>query len=321
AHLLWTEFKAVVAVRGVEVLVLVAFLPALVSRFWVRRADHFVPLAWLLGLPLLYAVRGVPAISRYLVPILPLVVAYAWGTLAWLAAGSRRRPALVMTGLVVVGGLSIGNSLFTYARFVVPQAAAFSEDVDGTLGRLGCWCRDHTAPGTEIAIPDIGAFGYFADRPVVDLAGLVTPAITPLLQRYPYDDLVTNLRYEGVSRAPYLVDRADLPRRMLFQSPYAACLTVILVGRVDRRGIQHPEPAYYTLYRVDWVAFDRLAGSERRALGAVDPLHTTCKGPTTPSTIQAGAADHSTILAGAGALPPRGRRGRIERHISSSTRW
>ena len=34
------------------------------------------------------------------------------------------------------------------------------------------------------------------------------------------------------------------------------------------RGLRHPEPAYYTLYRIDWVAFDRMAGAERQASAA-----------------------------------------------------
>jgi len=262
------ELKALAASRAVELVALIALAPLLVSRFVVRRADHFVPLLWLVGLPLLYAARGVPAISRYLVPVLPVLLAYAWSTFAFLAASERRRPALAVAGLVVAGMLSLGAGLYTYVRFVVPQALAFRSGVEVVLAGMGRWCRDHTPPATEIAIPDIGAFGYYADRPVVDLAGLVTPAITPLLRRYPYDDLVTNLRFEGVARPSYLIDRADMPRRMLFQSPYATVLTPILVGRVDQRGIAHPEPAYYTLYRIDWVAFDRMEGSIRQAMGA-----------------------------------------------------
>jgi hypothetical protein len=264
------ELKALAASRAVELVALIALAPLLVSRFVVRRADHFVPILWLVGLPLLYAVRGVPAISRYLVPVLPVLLAYAWSAFAFLAASERRRPRLAVAGLVVAGLLSLAAGLYTYGRFVVPQALAFRSGVEVVLAGLGRWCRDHTPPGTEIAIPDIGAFGYYADRPVVDLAGLVTPAITPLLRRYPYDDLVTNLRFEGVARPQYLIDRADMPRRMLFQSPYATVVTPILVGRVDQRGITHPEPAYYTLYKIDWVAFDRMAGAERRALSTGD---------------------------------------------------
>jgi hypothetical protein len=320
--------RAIIAARGIELLVLVAFAPALVTRFWVRRADHFVPLGWLLGLPLLYALRGVPAISRYLVPLLPLIVAYAWGTLAWLAAGYRRNPALAVAGLALAGVLSLANSLYTYTRFVVPQADAFSQDVGGSLRELGEWCNVHTPAGTEIAMPDIGAFGYFADRPVIDLAGLVTPAITPLLARYGYDDLVVNLRFAEVVRPPYMIDRADMPRRMLFQSPYATCLEVVMVRRVDQRGIQHPEPAYYTLYRVDWVAFDRMAGGERHAsifrtrpyrVATLGPRHSAqtgprvrrapaappnpaelapCRGPSVAYTLWAGAEDRVVFAAG-----------------------
>jgi len=259
------EVKSIAASRAVELVALVALGPMLITRFWVRRADHFVPLGFLFGLPLLYAVRGVPVLSRYLVPILPLVIAYAWGAFAWLAARERRRPALAASGLVAAGLVSIALGLYTYTRYVVPQALAFRSGVNVTLAGLGRWVKANTPPGTEVAIPDIGAFAYFADRPVLDLAGLVTPAITPLLRRYPYDDLVTNLRFEGVARPPYLIDRADIPERMLFQSPYAACLTPLRVGRVDQRGISHPEPAYYTLYRIDWVAFDRMEGSVRQA--------------------------------------------------------
>jgi hypothetical protein len=326
--LILRQGKAIIAARGVEVLVLVAFAPALVTRFWVRRADHFVPLGWLLGLPLLYALRGVPAISRYLVPLLPMILAYAWGTLAWLAAGYRRRPALAVAGLALMGALSVANSLYTYTRFVVPQADAFSQDVNGSLRELGQWCHDHTPAGTEIAMPDIGAFAYFADRPVVDLAGLVSPRITPLLQRYGYDDVVVNMRFAEVARPPYLIDRADMPRRMLFQSPYATCLAVIMVRRVDRRGIQHPEPAFYTLYRVDWLAFDRLAGGERHAFlrsrsdrvatlgprlsaqtgprfeeripALLEPAELApCRGPSVANTLWVGAEDRVVLLAAA----------------------
>jgi hypothetical protein len=38
------EAQAIAASRGVELVALIAFLPALLSRFVVRRADHFVPL-------------------------------------------------------------------------------------------------------------------------------------------------------------------------------------------------------------------------------------------------------------------------------------
>ena len=83
---------------------------------------------------------------------------------------------------------------------------------------------------------------------------------------------MTDFHFESVARPEYLIDRAARPRRLLDESRYAPCLTVIDVvgddGAVRHRGLRHPEPAYYTLYRIDWVAFDRMAGAERQASAA-----------------------------------------------------
>jgi hypothetical protein len=265
------QARVLAGARALELVVLVALLPALVARGANSRAEHFVPVAWLVGLPVLYAARGVPVISRYLLLVTPLVVAYAWAALSWAAAATRRRPRWAMAALCVLGAVTLAWGASTTLRLSVPQARAFSRDVRGTLAGLGRWCHDHTPPGTAVAAPDIGAIGYFAERPIVDLAGLVTPRVTPLLARYGYDDVVLHLRFESVARPAYLVDRADAPERLLVASPYGPCLTVVRVGRVSARGIQHPEPAWYTLYRIDWVEFDRLHGGEREALRVPAP--------------------------------------------------
>lgn len=40
------------------------------------------------------------------------------------------------------------------------------------------WLRRETSPATVVATHDIGAIGYFAERRVVDMAGLITPELT-----------------------------------------------------------------------------------------------------------------------------------------------
>jgi arabinofuranosyltransferase len=257
--------KALAGARAVELVLLVLLLPSLAARAWSSRAEHFVPVLWLLGLPLLYAARGVPVLSRYLLPVAPLVVAYAWCGLATVAAAARRRPAWAVAALVVVGVASVGWGAATTLRLSLPQGRAFTRDVEGSLLELGRTIDASTPAGAAIAMPDIGAIGYAAGRPVIDLAGLVTPAITPLLARYGYDDLVVHLRFEAALRPVYLIDRADVPERLLLASPYGPCFTPLKTVKVAQRGIQHPEPAYYTLYRIDWAEFDRLHGGERQA--------------------------------------------------------
>jgi hypothetical protein len=268
--LLMQAVRAVAATRAVELVAFAALVVVILRVVRSRRAEEFVPLGWFLGLPLFYAARGVAPLSRYLLPAVPLLVAYAWAALLAVATGERRRPRRAAIALGIVAALSLLVSGFTYSRYVVPQANAFGEDVEGTLGALGRWVDANLPEDASIAMPDIGAFAYYAHRRVVDLAGLVTPEITPLLARYPYDELVTGFHFEGVARPEFLVDRAARPRRLLFESPYATCVTPLWVGEVDRRGIQRPEPAYYTLYRIDWEAFDRMtaAGRQARAGGA-----------------------------------------------------
>jgi len=47
---------------------------------------------------------------------------------------------------------------------------------------LGHWVAENTPPDALLALNDIGAITYISERPVVDLAGLVTPEVVPLLR-------------------------------------------------------------------------------------------------------------------------------------------
>src|SRR3989304_4304937 len=46
----------------------------------------------------------------------------------------------------------------------------------------GRWVRDNTPSGALIAAHDIGALGYFGERRLIDLAGLVSPEVIPILR-------------------------------------------------------------------------------------------------------------------------------------------
>jgi hypothetical protein len=47
------------------------------------------------------------------------------------------------------------------------------------------WIQANTPSGSKIAAHDIGAFGYFAQRDLLDLAGLVSPQVIPIIRDEP----------------------------------------------------------------------------------------------------------------------------------------
>ena len=68
------------------------------------------------------------------------------------------------------------------------------------------WLRDNTAEDALIASHDIGAIGYFAERPLLDLAGLVSPEVITFIA----DDRAIS-QYVLESEADYLVTAPGWP--------------------------------------------------------------------------------------------------------------
>ena len=153
-------------------------IQALRRRAWVWLAA----VAWLMGYILLYALR-LPVTyqhGRYLMPVLPVFFTLGLlGMLGWWRDGAvqtwRRviqRAWLLSTALLLVAFWFLG--LRAYALDV---AVIETEMVDTAL-----WVNQNTPLGKLVAAHDIGALGYFGDRPLLDLAGLVSPDVIPFIR-------------------------------------------------------------------------------------------------------------------------------------------
>ena len=238
--------------RPVECAALVFLGPACFAaeRAAGRGREHIAPLGWLVALPAFYAASGVPGVTRYIVPLTPLLVAYGWRLLAPHLRDGRRAVAMLV--------VATGVGLAAYLGVIVPQAHTFTQGVEVTLADQGRWFAANTPPATRVAIRDIGAFAYYADRPVVDLAGLVTPEMGPLMQHHTYDDIAIQMRFASFARPEYFIDAATEPSRMLADSPFGGCLRLVREGRLDHRAIRKPEPAWFSAYRIDWECVDRV---------------------------------------------------------------
>jgi hypothetical protein len=267
------QAKIVVSTDGLLLLLLVLGLVFGGRRLWPKQvlAQRLLPWVWVVTVPVLYVARGVPVISRYLLPLLPVMGWLAWRTaeIWWCGdAPSPARRARAVTFAALVTVIVLGQNFVVYRTRVVPHVRAFSAGLENTLVHWGKWFRRVAPPGAAIATPDIGALAYYSDLPVVDLGGLVTPPMVPILERETPENAIANLSFSSFAKPEFLVDRAladdDLRRR----SRFGPCLTRLGSGAIDGLGISQPETTIYTFYRVDWSCADTASpdssGSPRR---------------------------------------------------------
>jgi hypothetical protein len=160
------------------------FLPVLIPvglwSAWQRRGRILgLPATVLLlhpvGMALLAPYRG-PGFQegRYSIQLLPLAVCVAVGGLAWLGGWPRLRVALA-SALLVASLVAVEPAADRYAWAV--------QNIDAMQVRVGRWVATHTPPDAHLALNDVGAIAYISRREVVDLMGLVTPAIVPYRRR------------------------------------------------------------------------------------------------------------------------------------------
>jgi hypothetical protein len=180
-----------------------------------RRLWQTLPLLWAGGHVLLYAWR-LPVTyqhGRYIMAAMPLWALYG-------LAGS------IMLLLMFQGQLGtlmrrVAALSFTVIMllFMLLGAEAYATDVafiEGEMVTVAHWLAANTEPDAVIASHDIGAIGYFAERPLLDLAGLITPEIIPLLSNE-----AALAQYVLASNADYLVTAPGWPYTDVTQSDAA----------------------------------------------------------------------------------------------------
>ncbi len=156
---------------------------------------------WWLGFSLVYALR-LPVVyqhGRYLIPSMTiyfLISGSGFYKLIHQIADSnfiRRtfKRVWIITFLVV------------WLLFVGLGAKAYSEDVaivESEMVTTSQWIRSNTDANALIAVHDIGALGYFGERDILDLAGLISPEIIPIIR-----DETELAKYISEQRASYLM--------------------------------------------------------------------------------------------------------------------
>lgn len=137
---------------------------------------------WAVGYICLYVLR-LPVTyqhGRYLIPTIPIFI--VWGMaglidrIRWASKDKFRRIASKTWAGVLLAVTIIfwGVGARVYGRDV-----AF---IETEMVKIAQWVDGHVEEGAVIAAHDIGALGYYADRKIVDMAGLVSPDVIPFIR-------------------------------------------------------------------------------------------------------------------------------------------
>jgi hypothetical protein len=151
-----------------------------------------VPLFLLLSPIVVGAVAPIPHYfgqdGRYVAHLLALFFVLAAVGAADLA-GRARHPSIVW-GLAILAVARLLSQDVQYA----PRYAAQVDNINRLHVAMGRWLAAHTAPADTVATNDIGAIGFFSGRRVIDLEGLVTPAVLPYRAERAYVPFVEHAR-------------------------------------------------------------------------------------------------------------------------------
>ncbi len=231
---------------GAQLLLVPGALVSLIrlgGRLRARQAEvlFLAPLLWSAALIVLFALR-LPAEyqhGRYVIPALPAFIVFGvGGTLSLLPLATRRGTSLALrvairtlmatTTLVFVIFWGVGAQIYGHeVRLIETEMVAAAH-----------WLAANIPPDADhlLAVHDIGAVGYYAPRPILDIAGLVSPEVVPIM--LDADALLSLLRARG---ARYLMVLPDQNRTSWL--PYL-CEYYKTGGLMGAEGMQ--------IYRIAW---------------------------------------------------------------------
>lgn len=188
-----------------------------------ERAGWLLICAWSAAYALAYTALGVTSYFWYYTPIVPGFVTLI-GLGAQVAAAGVRRYAGPGWAGALAGAMALA--------LLYPQAATLRYQVRHPDARAaiyraaGEWLRERTPAGASVGAIEVGIIGYYAERRMVDFAGLIEPDVAlRLTPATSYDDaaLWAADRY----RPEYLVLRPGaLPRLQGEWAPSHGCRAV-----------------------------------------------------------------------------------------------
>jgi arabinofuranosyltransferase len=158
--------------------VLIFFVSSMRTKNWVWTSW----MIWLIGYLLLYAWR-LPVTyqhGRYVIPAMPVFFIFG---IAGLDKVFHQKPEVLWKNVILKAW--IGSIGLVLIAFWIMGANTYANDVgviETEMVAAAKWVALYTDPHALIAAHDIGALGYYGDRKLLDLAGLISPDVIPFIR-------------------------------------------------------------------------------------------------------------------------------------------
>lgn len=204
---------------------------------------RLLPVVWPVALIGLYAAR-LPAYyqhGRYVIPALPALVTV--GVVGTIVIVERARKSLL--GRTFSRALALSAMLILLFFALISGVDVYRRDVtiiNEEMVASAHWIRDNIPPEEILAVHDIGAVGYFAPRPIVDVAGLISPDIIVL-----FDEPEAMWAYMRLQNAQYLM---AFPDQIPGDDPNDSrlCTAFVTNGPTAKAQVGYN----MTIYRLSW---------------------------------------------------------------------
>lgn len=190
-----------VPVAGAGIFLIPGFVFSIVESIKKWNWWLITAILWIFGYGVIYALR-LPMVyqhGRYLIPLIPIYFLVGIiGTIRLISNyGTNHYKQQKIT---IVAGIGF---LLCSLVFTISGEKALINDIhsiDRLMVEPALWINENTKQDAVIAVHDIGAMGYFGERKIIDLAGLIQPDLIPIIR-----DEQAIMKYLIQSKADYLV--------------------------------------------------------------------------------------------------------------------
>lgn len=172
-----------VPITGAGAFLIPGFVYSIIASLKKQNWWMVAAILWFFGYGIIYALR-LPMTyqhGRYLIPLIPVYfVIGIIGMIQWISNLAEKSTRIRKFANLAMMGIFACSLVFV----VLGEQALITDNqtIDRLMVQPALWVKDNTKQDAVIAVHDIGAMGFFGDRKIIDLAGLIQPELIPIIR-------------------------------------------------------------------------------------------------------------------------------------------